>query len=345
VPKNINSLLSSLNKKLLPLALAFYLLSSITLIPAFSNPNTPPHTQKQTSIPESNLYSVKVEHGSHHTISGAKRSYVLYIPQTNSALPKGPFPVVVMVHGFLMSSNQQSNTCYFLAQRGFVVLAPNMSKVMLGSTNRTENVNDVVDQTVWLVEQSKKPDSKYYGLVDPKRMAIAGNSSGGAVCFEVALRAQEVGTPFRTLCSLEGVPWDRTLNKMKDIEPMHILALRAESCLCNYHWNVLAYLKQLKFAADDVKVNGAHHCDAENPTSIGCMSVCGSSHEKFRRLFQLITYLYLRDTLDAPKLYNPTKSFIEVVNEMQRKGTVIAHLDNMQSNKISSKSNAIETSK
>jgi hypothetical protein len=52
----------------------------------------------------------------------------------------------------------------------------------------------------------------------------------------------------------------------------------------------------------------------------------------------LITYLYLRDTLEAPKLYDPTKSFVETVNEMQRKGTVIAHLDNLQSAKLSSNS-------
>ncbi len=154
--------------------------------------------------------------------------------------------------------------------------------------------------------------------------------------FEAVLRAQKIKLPYHSMCSLEGVPWDRTIDQVKNIEPMNILVLRAEPCLCNYHWNVLRYVRELKFSVDDVKVNGAHHCDAENPTSIGCMSICGSSHEKYRRLFKIITYLYLRDTLDAPK-FEP-KSFVEVMNEMQKDGKVIAHLDNMQSTILSSES-------
>ena len=277
-------------------------------------------------------------HGQRRTSSGAIRSYILYIPQSKDSLPKPPYPVVVMVHGFLMSSIQQKYTCRFLAERGFIVLAPNMAKIMLGSEKRTKNVEDVVDQTEWLIKQSNTPTSPFFGLCDAKRMAIAGNSSGGAICFEAVLQAQKVKLPFTSMCSLEGVPWDRTLNQVTEIEPINILTLRAEPCLCNYHWNVLKYIERLKFPTDDVKINGAHHCDAENPTSLGCMSVCGSSHEKYRLLFKLITYLYLRDTLNAPRLYYPTKSFIEVITEMKKEGKVIAHLNNLQSTKLPIKS-------
>lgn len=332
-----------LKKPFLIILLSAALFAPSVKTSALSNPDSNVTMQGQKNLPEPNLYGVKFERSKRSTVSGTKRSYVLYIPQAHGSLPKSPYPLVVMVHGFLMSSNQQSNTCRYLCERGFVVLGPNMSKIMLGSENRTKNVNDVVDQMAWLVKESKNPHSKYFQLVDPQRMAIAGNSSGGAVCFEVALRAQEVKLPFRTLVSLEGVPWDRTLARVRDIEPMNILCLRAESCLCNYHWNVLKYIELLKFAADDVKVNGAHHCDAENPTTIGCMSVCGTSHEKYRRLFQLVTYLYLRDTLAAPKLFNPRKNFVEVVSEMQSKGKVIAHLNNIQSNKLLSESAQLES--
>ncbi len=311
---------------------SFFQLTSLETV---SKTTTAPDKQQAITIPNSNLYSVRIIHGQRRTISGANRSYVLYIPKSNPKLPKQPYPLVVMVHGFLMSSNQQANTDLFLAQRGFVVLAPNMTKVLLGNQNRTNNIKDVVDQTKWLIEQSKIKTSPYYDLVDAKRTAIAGNSSGGAVCFECALEAQRLGMPFHTLCSLEGVPWDRTLSEVSNLKPMQLLTLRAESCLCNYHWNVLKYTELLNFATDDVKVNGAHHCDAENPTTIGCMSVCGTSHEKYRHLFQLITYLYLRDTLAAPRLFETTKSFIEVANDMQEDGKVIAHLDNLKSSIIS----------
>jgi hypothetical protein len=171
-------------------------------------------------------------------------------------------------------------------------------------------------------------------------MGIAGNSSGGAICFEAALEAQQIHMPFHSLCSMEGVPWKRTLARVSQLEPTKILTLRAESCLCNYYWNVLNYTKLLKFATDDVKVNGADHCDAENPTTIGCMSICGISHRKYRCLFELITYLYLRDALNAPRLYNPTESFAEVIDDMQRDGIVTARLNNLRSSMLSTKSDS-----
>ncbi len=90
-----------------------------------------------------------------------------------------------MVHGFLMSSNEQKYTCQYLAERGMFVLAPNMSKIMWGSEKRTKNVEDVVEQTEWLIKQSKTSHSPYFGLCDPTRMAIAGNSSGGAICLRL----------------------------------------------------------------------------------------------------------------------------------------------------------------
>ncbi len=278
-----------------------------------------------------NLYNVKIEHGQRPSVSGTVRSYVLYIPQANSDLPKPPYPLVVMIHGFLMTANQQQFTSTYLAQHGIAVFSPNMTKILLGDKTRSDNVKDVVGQTKWLIEQSAILTSPYYGLVDPKRTAIAGNSSGGAVCFEAVLEAQKEHIPFHAMCAMEGVPWDRTLDKVSQVEPMQILCLRAEPCLCNFHYNILKYIDRLKFPVDDVKVNGAHHCDAENPTSIGCMSVCGSSHEKYRQLFKLLTYTYLRDVLKAPQFEDSSKSFIDTVASLQKEGKVEAHLNNLKS--------------
>jgi len=319
------------------LSIASFLLLLSCLLPTavFSDSDTKTHFSPNS--PTFNLYAVKRIHGRRRTASGSTRSYVLYIPQKSPSLPGPPYPLVVMVHGFLMSSNQQGSTDLYIAQRGIAVLAPNMTRILLGSKNRTKNVIDVVDQTKWLVQQNKTSSSPYYGLIDPQRMGIAGNSSGGAVCFESALEAQRIHIPFHSLCSMEGVPWDRTLGRVSQLEPTQILTLRAESCLCNFHWNVLKYTKLLKFPTNDVKVNGAHHCDAENPTTVGCMSVCGISHRKYRQLFKLITYLYLRDTLKAPRVYNPSQSFAEVMNDMQRDGIVSAHLDNLQTSMLSSR--------
>lgn len=314
----------------LPLAL---LLSFSLSFPAQGTANQTSKDWHSKEAPDAVLYNVKIVHGQRRTITGANRSYVLYIPQSNRNLSKAPYPVVLMIHGFLMSSNEQRHTSYYLAQRGIAVICPNMDKIMLGSERRTRNVEEVVDQLNWLVKESKKKGSPYYGLFDSSRLAIAGNSSGGALCFEGVLQAQKIKMPFISMCSLEGVPWDRTLSRVKEVEPLNILTLRAEPCICNYHWNVLKYIKALNFPTDDVKINGAHHCDAENPTTIGCMSVCGTTHNKYRRLFELITYYYLRDTLHAPK-FEP-QSFSAIISEMQKDGLVLSHLNNIQSAKLS----------
>ncbi len=284
-----------------------------------------------------NLYKVKIEHKQMRTTSGVPRSYILYVPEMTENLPAPPFPVVVLVHGFLMSSNQVTNNAKYFAERGFIVISPNMTRLLWGDENRMQNVRDILQDISWLIEQNKTEKSPLYGLVNPNRMAVAGNSSGGAVCLQLVIEAQKANIPIYAMCSLEGVPWDRSWSQVPDIKPIKILTVRAEPCLCNYYTRMLGYLQRLKFPYDDVQIKGAHHCDAENPTTFGCMSICGKSHAKYRQLFQLVTYLYLRDTLGAPKLDGPDKKFSEVVLDMQNQGTVVAHLAKRQTLELSSK--------
>src|SRR5262249_13233981 len=163
-------------------------------------------------------------------------------------------------------------------------------KVLLGDETRMENVADVLDEISWLELQSRIPGNPLYGLVDSDRVGIAGNSAGGALCLELLLAAQKANIPIQAMCSLDGVPWDRTWSRMTKIKPVKMLSLRAEPGLCNYHARVLLYLARLKFPFDDVKINGAHHCDVENPTTFGCRCLCGRSDEKYRRIFQRLTY-------------------------------------------------------
>jgi len=285
----------------------------------------------------STLYKVKIEHGQFSTRSGAKRTYTLYVPEANSTLPGPPYPVVVLIHGFLMTGDQHKNNAQSFAERGFIAITPDLTKVLLGDDTRMGNVRDVLDEITWLELQSSIAGNPLYGMVDPTRVGIAGNSAGGAVCLELLLEAQKEKIPIQAMCSLDGVPWDRTWGHMTELQPVKILSLRAEPSLCNFHARMLLYLARLKFPFDDVKINGAHHCDVENPTTLGCRCVCGRSDEKYRHIFQRLTYLYFRDVFHAPSFDPPTENFIAAVHNFQSDDKVIANLMHMQPEELASK--------
>jgi acetyl esterase/lipase len=276
---------------------------------------------------DSGPYKFKVEYGQRRTISGAKRSYTLYVPQPSSALPPPPFPVVVFLHGFLMSGTQHSKHAEYLAERGVAVFLPNLTRVLWGDKNRQKNVKDVIDQIKWLRRQAKSKGSPLYGVIDPDRLGIAGNSSGGAVCLELLIRAQKANIAVESMCSMDGVPWDRSWTEMPNVKPVHILSLRAEPSICNEHARILQFLNRAPFPFDDVKIIGAHHCDAENPTTLRCMCICGRSREKFRLLFQEVTYLYFRDTLDSANVGSPTGSFLDTVKNLEKSGQAVCQLN------------------
>lgn len=318
------------------------LLSSLTVLQACLAAVDKKSSQS-ASLPKANpnLYKVKIEHKQLRSPSGLVRSYIIYVPEVSENLPAPPFPAVVLIHGFLMSSNQVGNNAKYLAERGIIVLTPNLTRLLWGDENRMQNVKDILADINWLVEQNKTANSPLQGLVNINRIAVAGNSSGGAVCLQLVIEGQKANIPIYAMCSLEGVPWDRSWTQVPDIKPIKILTVRSEPCLCNYYTRMLLYLQRLKFPYDDVKINGAHHCDAENPTTFGCMSICGKSHAKYRQLFQQVTYLYLRDTLGAPKLDGPDKKFSEVVQDLQNQGTVVAHLGNQHGVELSIKDQTI----
>ena len=275
---------------------------------------------KNDSAAEPGVYKVKTEYGTRCTRNGTMQAYTLYIPDTagsDQAKGNGPFPTVVLIHGFLMTGEQHRNNAQYLAEHGFIVLTPNISKWLWGDDKRMRNINDLTDALAWLTGKTGQQPDSIRGLVDASRIGIAGNSSGGAATLELALQAQDENIPVHALISLDGVPWDRTLNRVRNIKPLKLLCLRAEPCLCNYHDRMQKFLAQLTFPYDDLKVNGAHHCDLENPTTLGCYSVCGKSDNSHRVMFQYLIYLFFRDALSAPTIGRWQKSFTELVADMQ----------------------------
>jgi len=316
--------------------LTVQLLVALTAGPAIAAVSTLPDLTELDSY-KTHLYKVRVEVGKRRTKSGAIRKYTIYIPEKDDSLPGGPYPAVILIHGFLMTGIQHRNNAQYMAEHGIVAYAPNIAKLLLGDDKRMHNVDDLVDDVAWLTGKSGPQPDYLKGLIDPNRIGMAGNSSGGAVILEMALKAQKANLPIHTMVSLDGVPWDRTESRIAAIQPIRFLTLRAEPCLCNYHARMLRFLEKLKFPYDDVKVIGAHHCDVENPTTIGCASVCGTSDRTHRMLFQKLLYYYMRDTLDAPRM-GDKRGFLDLVQQMESEDKVIAKFDALHAATLSSDS-------
>jgi len=77
----------------------------------------------------------------------------------------------------------------YLAQRGIVVLTPDMASLFGGEAAQLGCIADAVADVTWLAERSATPGDSLVGLVDPVRIGLAGHSAGGAVSFEAAATA------------------------------------------------------------------------------------------------------------------------------------------------------------
>ena len=137
-------------------------------------------------------------------------------------VPSGHYPLVVLLHGFLMTGAQHRNNAEYFASHGFVAITPDLTKILLGDDTRMHNVSDVLAEISWLTEQSKASKGPLTGMIDPNRVGIAGNSAGGAACLELLVEAQQAKVPINAMCSLDGVPWDRSWTRLSQLEPVNI---------------------------------------------------------------------------------------------------------------------------
>src|SRR5580700_4446999 len=99
---------------------------AIALAASWMTPGYASNSSMLNALPQAapglELYNVKVTHGKRLTAGGRTRGYTLYVPEPVGNLKGGPYPLAVLIHGFLMTGAQQSNNAQGLAQRGFVVL-------------------------------------------------------------------------------------------------------------------------------------------------------------------------------------------------------------------------------
>lgn len=290
------------------------------LLLAVATACAPAHSQlAPAGAPRSRLFAVDVEAAKRSTARGDRVAYDLYVPRPAAGLPAPPWPAVVLDHGFGRSKGRHSATSRFLAERGFVVLVANLVSLLGGESAQLANVANTRDHVAWLKARSATAGDPIFGLVDPDRIALAGHSAGGAVAFEAAAG----GPPVRAVVLLDAVPWPRTIAMARELAVPRFLSLRSEPSACNAQGSVRKLLAGLGFESEDVRIAGATHCDAEDPTDAFCRLFCGGTSEEARAAYQRLFHLFVVDALGAPQVGDAPESWNEAIRRGVEDGSLV----------------------
>ena len=131
-------------------------------------------------------------------------------PGGASARGAGPFPLIVFGHGFALTPAFYARLLHAWAQAGYVVAAPSFPLERAdapGGPNEDDLVNQPEDMRVVitrLLALSAGAGRALSGLIDPKRIAVAGQSDGGDTALAVAFDSPYRDSRVRAAAILSG---------------------------------------------------------------------------------------------------------------------------------------------
>lgn len=279
------------------------------------------------SIGSADLFPVQVVDGARETTTGDTLDYTLYLPQPGGDRPAPPYPAVVLTHGFARNKRFHANNAAYMAERGLVVLTPNMSSLFGGESAQLENIENTADHLRWLAASALAPDDPLFGLVDADRLGLAGHSAGGAVSFEAAIESQRQPERTAALCLLDAVPWTRTTGRAADLpSAVAFCSLRSGPSACNANNSVLDLLADMAFPVEDIRVVNGSHCDPENPSDLGCSLFCGGSDDVARDVYQRLMYLFFQDAFGIASVEAAPEDYSVALANYETGGLVVSTL-------------------
>jgi len=276
----------------------------LVLLPACSVPRSAPGP-----------FRVEVEQGKRGTATGDSVAYALYLPVPSERQPNPPYAAVILTHGFSRSYRVNEGNARYLAERGIVVLTPNMSSLLAGRSAQERNARNTADHVAWLARRSVTHGDRVHGMVDPTRIGLAGHSAGGAVSFQAAVLSQAGPYPVAALCLLDAVPWHATLQAAPNLKPIPACSLRAEPSAFNAWDSGQKLVDAVTFPIHDIRIRGASHVDPENPSTTAAGIVVGLSAER-QAIFTRLMYLFFQDALQVRSVERPATNFQAMLAEL-----------------------------
>jgi len=259
---------------------------------------------------------VDIEEAGHTTSRGETIGYALYVPHLETH-GYDRMPAIILLHGFQRHYRFHRNNALYMAQRGIVVLTPNMTDLWKGPSAERRNVRIAADHVAWLAKRSLSEGDLLSHRIDPLRIGLAGHSSGGAVAFEAVARSQKDSFPAQAVCLLDAVPWESTLDVARRFKPMPVCSLRSDPSPINLLGRVQRLLDRLSFPVEDIWIRGASHSDPENPTSTFVQLLAGASRPEYQALYQRLMYLFFQDSFGVIHTDDPSESFRGALKELE----------------------------
>jgi chlorophyllase len=100
----------------------------------------------------------------------------LYLP---SDLAAGPFPLVVLSHGFQLNGEGYNVLGDRLASHGFVVVSPSYGDNLFNALSHTALAQIVVATIDWAAAENGRSGSALFGHLDLDKIGVTGHSRGG----------------------------------------------------------------------------------------------------------------------------------------------------------------------
>ncbi len=224
----------------------------------------------------------------------------VFYPGTGGVVAAGgPFPGLVLGHGFARSRGAHAGNGAFFASHGFIVVTVDFPNPLAPDyTAWAAKISAALD---WLEAQNADPASSFWGQVATDRFGVLGHSAGGMATWVAA--GQD--TRIRAIMPLDPVPAsgaDLSALGAGLTMPAAWSAAPASSCNASASYVTLYPLTVAAQKAQYVAA-GATHCDFEDPTDFTCTLFCGSASSARRQVIRRYVVAWLRYYLRAEANY------------------------------------------
>jgi pimeloyl-ACP methyl ester carboxylesterase len=188
----------------------------------------------------------------------------------------GRYPIVLLRHGLTRSRENFAGWGKDLAARGFVVVAPDARDAW--NDDPDGDASDILTVMSWALG-----DTTLSAKIDPSRRILGGHSSGGLAALVAASRDPSLSALL--LLDTEGDD-PRGPRAAALVTAPTLGVFGAPNMLCNENGDGVSSFAALAGPRFGLRIEGASHCAAENPSGMGCELPCGSVSDEAQQLYQ-----------------------------------------------------------
>ena len=211
----------------------------------------------------------------------------------------GPFPGLVLGHGFARARAQHANNGVFLASHGTIVVTVDFPNPLSPDFDAwAAQISAALD---WLEAENANPTSRFYGQIDTNRFGVLGHSAGGMATWVAAGQDSRI----KAIMPLDPVPGqgaDPNALGAGLTMPSAWVAAPGSSCNASANYQQV-YPPTVAAQKAQYVVASATHCDFEDPTNFLCTITCGGASDARRQIWRRYAVSWLKYYLQGDTGY------------------------------------------